>query len=182
MPAVHNSYYTDTTFGHPYFTFIAKELQKFVKSTFPISKKASDTFVGGLSMGGYGAIKLALIYPKKYGKSFSLSGALQIENVRKMKLVPNERDLFNGVFGTKSLLNTKNDLFFLAKKFENKNELLPKLLLVCGKEDFLYQENQDFSMHLKSLAIEHTYIESSGSHDWAYWDETIQTALHWIFK
>lgn len=181
MPSVHNSYYTDTTYGQPYFTYIADELQTMIKTTFPISKKPSDTYVGGLSMGGYGAVKLALTYPKKYGKAFSLSGALQIEKIRQMKLDDNEKKLFEGVFGKKSLLNTKNDLFYLARKQEAKKESLPDLLIMCGREDFLYQENLDFVSLLKEVQIKHTYEESEGSHDWAYWDKTIQDALHWLY-
>jgi putative tributyrin esterase len=165
MPGVNNSYYTDTTYGQPFFTFIAKELQQFVQNTFSISKKACDTFVGGLSMGGYGAIKLALTYPKKFGKAFSLSGALDIENIRNMKLDPNEKKLFDGVFGKKVLLNTKNDLFYLAKKFEHKKNLLPNLLIICGREDFLYQDNLNFVKLLSDLKLDHLYEELPGTHE-----------------
>jgi len=182
MPGVQNTYYTDTTYGQPYFTFIAEELQTFIKNTFPVSKKAEDTFIGGLSMGGYGAFKIALTYPKKFGKAFSLSGALDIEEIRNMKLVPNEKKLFNGVFGKKSLVNTKNDLFYLAKKSLNSTIKLPSLLMLCGQEDFLYKDNLNFSNFLKEHHIDHTFEVSPGAHDWAYWDKTIQEALFWLNK
>ena len=60
MPAVHRGYYTDMAAGYRYWTFISEELPALARSFFPLSHKREDTFVAGLSMGGYGAFKLAL--------------------------------------------------------------------------------------------------------------------------
>ncbi|MEZ4770034.1 MAG: alpha/beta hydrolase-fold protein [Caldilineales bacterium] len=57
-------------------TFVADELPALVKGMFPISSRRKDTFVAGLSMGGYGAFKLALAHPERYAAAASLSGAL----------------------------------------------------------------------------------------------------------
>jgi S-formylglutathione hydrolase FrmB len=60
MPEVHRSFYTDMVNGYNYWTFISEELPEIARSFFPLSDKREDNFVAGLSMGGYGAFKLAL--------------------------------------------------------------------------------------------------------------------------
>lgn len=73
MPNVGKSFYTDMANGGNYFTFITEELPTLVQSYFPVSAKREDNFIAGLSMGGYGAFKVALSCPEKIcggGKSF----------------------------------------------------------------------------------------------------------------
>lgn len=78
MPNVHRSFYTDMVFGNNYFTFISQELPEIAEKLFPLSTKRKNTFVAGLSMGGYGAFKLALNQPERLAAAASLSGALNI--------------------------------------------------------------------------------------------------------
>ena len=78
MPQVHRSFYTDMAEGGQYWTFISEELPKLARSFFPLSPKREDNFVAGLSMGGYGAFKLALRKPDQYAAAASLSGALDM--------------------------------------------------------------------------------------------------------
>jgi putative tributyrin esterase len=66
MPAVHRSWFTDMNLGYRYWTFISEELPAIVRSLFPISERPEDNFVAGLSMGGYGAFKLALRHSERY--------------------------------------------------------------------------------------------------------------------
>jgi putative tributyrin esterase len=66
MPAVHRSWFTDMNLGYRYWTFISEELPAIVRSLFPISERREDNFVAGLSMGGYGAFKLALRHSERY--------------------------------------------------------------------------------------------------------------------
>ena len=76
MPAVHRSFYTDMANGYNYWTFVSEELPAIARSFFPLSDAREDNFVAGLSMGGYGAFKLALRCPDKFAAAASLSGAL----------------------------------------------------------------------------------------------------------
>src|SRR5919108_3091874 len=83
MPAVHLSYYTDIAYGGKYWQFISEEVPAVVRDIFPLSSERKNNFVAGLSMGGYGAFKLALTHPERYAAAASLSGALDIgERVR----------------------------------------------------------------------------------------------------
>ena len=81
LPSVGNSFYADLVHGPAYWTFISEELPRFVHSVFPLSDKPEDNFVAGLSMGGYGALKLALNKPNQFNAAASLSGAIDIVSV-----------------------------------------------------------------------------------------------------
>ena len=85
LPSGENSFYLDSeATGHKYATFVGQELIDYVRNTFHLSSRKEDTFVGGLSMGGFGAIHTALQFPDTFEKAFSLSGALIVHNVEKM--------------------------------------------------------------------------------------------------
>src|SRR5207248_9658561 len=78
MPAVHRSFYADEVHGHRYWTFLAAELPALVSQFFRVSDRPGDTFVAGLSMGGYGALKWALREPGRFAAAASMSGVLDI--------------------------------------------------------------------------------------------------------
>lgn len=180
MPAAQNSYYTDTTFGQAYFTFFSIELPKIIESIFPISKKSEDRMIGGLSMGGYGALKIALSKPSYFGKVFSLSGALDIEHIRDLTRESGRKNGFDGVFGPNSTINTKHDLKHLLIKAKNKKQAMPEIMIACGTEDFLIESNQKFHEFLTHEGIDHIYQTEPGVHDWLYWDHTIEKVLPWL--
>ena len=78
MPQVHRSFYTDEVYGNRYWTFLSEELPELVHGFFRLSRRRADTFVAGLSMGGYGAMKWALRCPERFAAVASLSGAVDI--------------------------------------------------------------------------------------------------------
>jgi putative tributyrin esterase len=82
MPQVHRSFYADQPDGGRYWTFLSEELPELVGSMFQVSQRRKDTFVAGLSMGGYGAFKWALRHPERFAAAASLSGVLDIANLR----------------------------------------------------------------------------------------------------
>lgn len=178
MPNAGRSYYTDMKHGYKYFTYITEELPEIVRQFFPLSGKREDNFVAGLSMGGYGALKIALSYPEKYAAAASLSGALDMADLFKQDMLEDNNELYN-VFGD-SINNTNNDLFYLAKKVSASSAPKPKLYQCCGTEDFLYENNQTFRNFIKETNLDCTYNEGPGVHDWAYWDAEIQKILNWL--
>ena len=78
MPEMHNNFYTDQAIGWPYLKYVAEELPRIIETYLRVSPKRENTYVAGLSMGGYGAMKIALTYPEKFGFAASFSGALDI--------------------------------------------------------------------------------------------------------
>ncbi|MDY0294397.1 MAG: alpha/beta hydrolase family protein [Acholeplasmataceae bacterium] len=180
MPAVNNSYYMDTVSGLNYFTYVSKELPELMASLFPISTKREDTYVAGLSMGGYGALKIALTYPDRYAKAASLSGALDIDEIKRLANEQPRNEWFNAVFGLKPSQNTPTDLKYLIDLHLKHDVVLPDLYVACGTEDFLYQDNLKFKEFLEKRHVKHHYEESPGVHDWAFWDQYIQKVLAWL--
>lgn len=181
MPAVNRSFYTDQKMGYRYWTFISDELPQIVKTLFHISSRREDTFVAGLSMGGYGALKLGLRCPDKYAAAASLSGVTDLT-----RLVSGEDPdrLAEGkmIFGSvDEYLGSDDDLFVLAKKTALPGVAKPKLFMACGTEDFLYQDNLVFKPYLEKLGYELKWSEKSGAtHEWGYWDDMIQQVLDWL--
>ncbi len=185
MPTTSEYFYTDTTFGMNYWTFISQEIPKICGELFPqISDQREDILAAGLSMGGYGAWKLGLRAPDRFGAAASLSGALDIvdDYGQHIQQDPGDGALFRGIFGdAASLEGSDDDIMALAEKCaqEHAKEDLPRLFAWCGTEDFLYEGNQKVWALVKKLGYDITCTQSPGDHQWKYWDEQIQNVLRW---
>lgn len=145
MLAVHLSFYNDMAHGGKYWQFISEEVPILVRDMFSLSSRREDNFAAGLSMGGYGALKLALTCPDRYAAAASLSGATDIQEVVSV----NQNDPLNKawleemrtVFGDLSKgSGSKHDLFALAKKV-SKGSIKSWLYQCCGTEDDLYTKS-----------------------------------------
>ena len=185
MPAVHLSFYTDMVHGGKYWQFISEEVPAVARELFSLSSARQDNFVAALSMGGYGAFKLAFTCPDRYAAAASLSGAVDIREVVKAHGDPTDKVWLAGmrnVFGDFSRVpNSKHDLFTLARKV-SKAPIKPRLYQCCGTEDFLYLDNIRFRDLARKLPLDLTYEEGPGDHTWAFWDKMIQNALTWMFQ
>jgi putative tributyrin esterase len=183
MPAAHISFYTDMAHGGKYWQFISEEVPAVARDLFPLSADRADNFLAGLSMGGYGAFKLALTHPDRFAAAASLSGAVDIREVVKPSDDPNSEawlEQMRSVFGDLSKVpGSQHDLFTLAEKVAQ-GQVKPKLHQCCGTEDFLYADNLRFRDHVRQLPLDLTYEEGPGEHNWAYWDVMIQKVLAWL--
>src|SRR5918912_1574630 len=131
MPQVHRSFYTDEAYGGRYWSFVAEELPEIVERFFRVSQRREDTFVAGLSMGGYGALKWALRRPERFAAAASLSGALDLDVVRH-----SDPSLWRDVFGGGDP-RPSDDVFRLLESCPEP----PRLYLACGTEDPLHDGN-----------------------------------------
>lgn len=164
MPSAGRSFYVDAQDGFPFQTAIGEELADLIEGYFPTKLPWCTT---GLSMGGYGAFRLALSYPKRFVSAVSHSGAL----THFSSAPPSE---LRRLWGDEPA-GTPYDLIELAKGL--KKEDRPKLRFDCGTEDFLIEHNRDFHSKLTALGYDHEYAEFPGDHNWAYWDVHVQEAL-----
>jgi S-formylglutathione hydrolase FrmB len=181
MPAVDRSFYTDMTRGPRYWTYVSEEVPRVAASFFPLSDRRRDTFVAGLSMGGFGAFKLALNHPDRYAAAASLSGALDlIELGAQGEADPERQREMAGIFGSReALAGSANDLVHLARQVA-KGRRQPHLYQCCGTEDFLYANNQRFRRRATRAGLKITYEQGPGEHEWGYWDQQIQRVLAWL--
>jgi len=174
MPAVHRSFYTDELHGHRYWTFLSEELPQLVGSMFRVSTRREDTFVAGLSMGGYGALKWALRGPEVFAGAASMSGALDVaELVRDPERGP---ELGGRVFGPQPA--AEDDLFALLRGADV--AALPRLHVSCGTEDHLVDHNRRFAAVAEQVGADLTTDFRPGEHEWGFWDAEIRTVLDWI--
>lgn len=173
MPAVHRSFYADEAHGHRFWTFLSEELPAVVSAFFRVSNRPEDSFVAGLSMGGYGAIKWALREPSRFAGAASLSGALDIVG---LSAQPERRDLFARVFdGTPG---PDDDLFVLLTQSDPTT--VPPLHISCGTEDPLLDGNRRFIAAAANAGVDVTVDLGPGEHEWGFWDEQIQRVLDWL--
>lgn len=182
MPSTHLGWYTDMAHGNKYWTFISDELPKICRQFFNnLSPDREDNFVAGLSMGGYGALKMGLGASDTFSAAAALSGALDVNSICLYNQNTDEKDFWTNIFGDAAQVKgSKNDLLHLATQLKVSGKPLPKLFIWCGTEDFLYDQNLTMKAHLESLDYDLTYEESPGDHQWKYWDAQIQRVLEWL--
>jgi putative tributyrin esterase len=171
MPSAHNSFYADEVHGHAYWTYVSEELPSIVQSLFRVSDRPEDTYVAGLSMGGYGALKLALTYPERYAAAASLSGALDVRSLIGPENRPDSwRRIFDGT------IRDSDDLFALLAAATS----VPRLYLGCGTSDELLDSTERFIAAATSAGVDLTTDLRPGDHEWGLWDAMIQDVIAWL--
>jgi putative tributyrin esterase len=178
MPQVHRSFYADEAYGMKFWTFLSDELPQIVQGFFRVSAERADTFVAGLSMGGYGAFKWALRQPERFAAAASLSGALDAAYIQENDRRPHIRELVPRVWGDRRVQGSPDDLLHLVGTAEPAG--LPKLLLRCGTEDHLLAQNRRFVQACARSGVELDSAFGPGEHEWGYWDTEIRTVLDWL--
>ena len=176
MPNGHRSFYTDMKYGKPFFTYMTEELPRLMEAFFPFSSRREDRFVAGLSMGGYGAFKIALNLPERYAAAASLSGVLDIQSAWMRN-----SDFFPEVFD-ENIANPPDNVFASVEQLVTQTSPArwPKLFQFCGTEDFLYEDNVKFRAFAKEKGLPVDSSESAGGHSWDIWDAQIQKVLAWL--
>lgn len=182
MPTGHRTFYTDTAYGMKYWTYASRELPAICHELFPqLSDRKEDNLVAGLSMGGYGAWKMAL-GTSLFGAGASLSGSLDMLQIYESGCSDHliSKEEYDGIFGSPDKLRgSDDDLCALLKKRMESGEKPPRLYGWCGTSDFLYQVNKKVWKIAEELGYDLTLEESEGNHQWKYWDNKIQDVLSW---
>jgi putative tributyrin esterase len=177
MPQVQQSFYADEVMGLRYWTFLSEELPTLVDRFFRTSTRREETFVAGLSMGGYGAMKWALREPHRFAAAASLSGALGLSDSHGGN-DPWFRGVLDRAFGRGAIDGTGNDVMHLIQTADTAS--LPRLYVGCGTEDFLYAESTSFIDAARAREIDLTVSIGPGDHEWDFWDAEIQRVLTWL--
>jgi len=182
MPQGFRGFYTNNSDGPRYADYLVDDVIAQTQRLFPASTKREGRHIGGLSMGGYGALRLALGFPGMFESAHSHSGALLHPN----RGVPRDSGLFGTheypqIFGKTSAIGTSHDLLHLAATYP-KEKAQPRISIDCGTQDFLLDDNRKATSLFKKFKLKHTYREFPGSHNWDYWDLQIQAAIDFHLK
>ncbi len=179
MPDAYKSFYCDMAHGSNYWAFMSDELPMLIERWFNVSCDRHKTFVGGLSMGGYGAMKLALYRPDRFSAAASLSGALDLAAHIGDEWDESRTRTFKAVFDDLSTLpDSSNDLIARLRNIQNVPDTA--FYVCCGTEDYLYQDSVTFRDLASEKGLHLTYEESAGEHEWGFWDTYIQRVLEWL--
>jgi len=178
MPQVARSFYTDEVHGNRYWTFLSEELPQVARSFFHLSDRREDTFVAGLSMGGYGAVKWALRHPDRFAAAATLSGVTDVVGLTRLEHEPGREQLWNTIFGGRPIEGTDDDLFHLLDTVDPARA--PKLYVGCGTEDRLIGQNERFRDTARAKGFDVTDDFRPGEHEWGLWDDVIQDVLDWL--
>lgn len=168
MPDGGRGFYCDAAEGFAYGTAIGHELPNLIERWFPVSPGWA---IGGLSMGGYGCVRLGLNHSYRFASVAAHSGAMGFGHYTGGRDPEFDRE-FARVLGPDFVGGT-NDLFAMAGRADPR----PALRIDCGVDDFLIESNRDFHRHLVEIGYEHEYQEFPGEHNWAYWDAHFPEAL-----
>lgn len=179
MPDGGRGFYVDALRGFKYLQAVAYELPQLLNDWFKIDGKWCTA---GLSMGGYGALRVALERPDMFVSAVSHSGAVIMGHSYPVEDKAEPRGIefleeFLPVFGS-CVPGGANDLLRLAAEANP----LPALRFDCGTEDFLLESNRFYHKLLTEASVPHEYEEFPGDHNWAYWDEHIQEAIAFHLK
>ena len=174
MPDGGRGFYVDAVEGFAYESAIVRDLIPYIDGTFNTVAERDGRCIGGLSMGGYGALRLALRFPETFCSANSHSGALEFGHSPVEWAHSDDKAELERITGPNPR-GSEYDLYALAEKTASAN--LPALQIDCGTEDFLIEQNRAFHRHLEQLQVAHEYAKYSGAHNWEYWDAHIQDAL-----
>lgn len=165
--------------GHAFQSFVGEELVEFVRKTFGLATKREDTYIMGMSMGGFGALHTALAYPDVFSKAAPLSSAFIHHEVANMK--PGDSnpvanyDYYRECFGEPGkLLESENNPETLVKKIIKEGKKMPEIFMAVGTEDFLLEPNRAMHKFLEDQKVAHTYLEWGGMHDMKFWNECVE--------
>ena len=187
MPSGENGFYLNgLSTGHAYQTLVGEELVDYVRRTFGLAGSPENTFIAGMSMGGFGALHTALAYPDVFGKAAGLSSALIVHGIAHMK--PGEYkavanyEYYRECFGDLETVEDRDaNPEVLVRRLKADQKKIPQLYICCGTEDFLLEANREMHRFLTAEDVPHEYHESKGNHDMTFWNEYIVKAVHWMF-
>lgn len=180
MPSGDNAFYVDRPeSGNLYGEFVGRELVEITRRMFPLSDRREDTFIGGLSMGGYGALRNGLKYCETFGSVISFSGVVDIMSAPRT-------DFARAIMGDldEAILSDKNPRVLIRRLAEAREKdpayRLPRIYLSCGTSDGLLEQSRVCRDLLLEAGFDVTYEEGPGGHDWDFWDAQLKKALAWL--
>jgi S-formylglutathione hydrolase FrmB len=180
MPSVGRSFYIDQPNGQKYFSYLVEELPRYLADVFGLRPRREDTFIAGISMGGYGAIKAALLYPELYVAAASLSGVLSLGILNAVQDDPRRAE-FELLFGDMNkLAGSEHDPAAWLQQAAKEPRKIPHLYVYTGRQEDIFPLSGMFHAACQSLGVASEYHEEDGHHDWFLWDRLIRLFLNSI--
>lgn len=186
MPSGDNAFYVDQAASNNFYgEFVGRELVELTRRMFPLSRKREDTYIGGLSMGGYGAMRNGLKYADTFGAIISLSGAMHFEEMAERSgetgFFMTSGSYVDALFGDRTELREGDcNPKVLARRLHDSGKPIPRIYMACGDKDSLLPANNAMAEYLRQLGADITYEVGPGAHEWDFWDTYIKRAIEWL--
>jgi S-formylglutathione hydrolase FrmB len=180
MPDGENSWYVNAADKGPRFEdYIADDLVTDVEKKYRVIRSRYGRAIAGLSMGGYGALKIALKRPGLFAAAGGFSSALGVTDPKFDDALTAYKEQLYKIFGAAGReTRTTNDILLVAGKA--KPETAPALYLDCGTSDGLLESNRALVAILQRRGFSYEYHEVPGAHTWQYWNRRIEAFLPWL--
>ena len=195
MPDAQTSSYANMAYGPDWLDFYLTELPEYMYSRFPLSRERRDNFISGMSMGGFGTVKLALLQPERFLAAVPLASAVEVAKryaEGRWDRVPGgapkdgKPSLFNDIYGCddhpEQVLGTREDCYALLKKDVEEGKELPRFLFCQGTEDHTYEGNVEYRKYAETLGVRFEWLEAPGRHDWDSWNLYLPEVFRFIDK
>lgn len=185
MPSGYNAFYLDHPETHNYYGhFVGEELLDVTRRMFPLSNRREDTFIGGVSMGAYGALRNGLKYCENFGSIIALSSAMVIDGFEQIisdGLFFLSRPFLESTFGDlDKVVDSDKDPARLAADLVYCDRPRPRIFMACGTDDPLTPANRVLADKLRGIGLDVTYHELNGGHDWNLWNQALPRAIDWL--
>lgn len=183
MPNGHRSYYSNLSSGMRFWDYVSQELPGLIADAFRVSTRREDTFIAGLSMGGFGTLRLAMRCPERFAAAGAMSSVIDPDWLLHPSLNGAYNSLYRDCFGDAPLPGSEFDLFHLADEMVSSCKTkgaMPRFFITCGESDGFFKRNAEFAGYLESKGVDAQWHPTPGNHSWELWDKQIQKILEWL--
>lgn len=188
MPSGENKFFANSDItGDRFGDFFGKELVDFMQRSFHVSKAREDTFIGGLSMGGFGAITNGLRNPDTFGRIIGFSSYLLKPTFLNLgdgrDVCRHSQKNYMTMFGLEKpedFIGSENDYDYLAEQVAASGKELPLFYLSVGTEDPFFPLNEEYVERLRKLGYDVTWAPKPGGHNYGFWDMAIEQVMDWL--
>ena len=182
MPSGDNSFYIPGMVANSdYGAFVGEELPRMMRSMFPLSHRREDTFVAGLSMGGFGAIRNGMKYAETFSRIAGLSSGIHLFEPGGFFSIAGEHTVFGPI---DEAARTDKSHYVVLEELEKRIAAgrveAPTFYLSCGTKDPLISTNITFRDRLRKDGFEVTWDDEPRGHDWDFWDSQIRKVIDWL--
>ena len=174
--------------GHKYATFVGVDLINYLRETYGLAMNREDTYIGGNSMGGFGAMHAALMFPETFCAAMGLSSAAIAKQLPEMKknFQPNRManlEFYMEQFGDldkapESDINAE----WQYKQNVEKGIQNPRIFMACGTEDFGIENNRNLAQFFKDQGADIEYYEAPGIHNWSFWIPAAEKGIQFLLE
>lgn len=181
MPSGDNMYYVNSLIPfNDYGAFIGEELPRIMQAAFPLSDRREDTFIAGLSMGGFGALRNGFKYADTFGYIAALSSAITVLDPTFHPIAGDKAVFGDLAAAAQTDKNYQVCYEQLKERVAAGKATMPHVYLACGTDDEFITSTRALRDQLLADGVDLAYDEEPGGHEWDFWDRQIKKVIDWL--